>query len=193
MKTLERIRKTDLARQTREVIRNVQRGQTALIESHGQLEAALIDIVDYQIMRAVMHYHLHPAIVADAAELDETKGVALPSEQEQYNQVFAHYLTGRIDLLRAAELLNLSWLDLRTRCLRLDVPLQTTPPAPPEPLQNIEQVLEALAQSGVITPPRGYSTIEPPTDEEREALAQRWGKAGIKPLSEMIIEDRGDW
>ena len=30
-------------------------------------------------------------------------------------------------IMRAAELLSLSWLDLRTRCLRLDVPLRTAP------------------------------------------------------------------
>lgn len=193
MRTVERIRKTDLARQTREVIRNVQRGRTAVIESHGQPEAALIDIIDYQIMRAVMHYHLHPEIVLGETTIDEAKLTSLLSAQDQYDQVFAFYLAGRIDLLRVAELLKLPWLDLRTRCLRLDVPLRTTPPAPPEPLQNIEQVLEALAQSGVITRPRGHSTVKPPSDEERAELAQRWGQAGTKPLSEMIIEDRGDW
>jgi predicted HTH domain antitoxin len=36
-------------------------------------------------------------------------------------------MAGAISLGRAAELLGLSWLDLRTRCLRLDVPLRTAP------------------------------------------------------------------
>jgi len=38
-----------------------------------------------------------------------------------------HYLPAAISLPRAAELLDLPWLDLRTRCLRLDVPLRNAP------------------------------------------------------------------
>jgi len=47
--------------------------------------------------------------------------------EARYVLVFAHYLAGRISLARAAELLELSWLELRTRCIRLDVPLRTAP------------------------------------------------------------------
>ena len=57
MESVQRISKTDLARNTREVLNTVMRGQTALIESHGKAEAAIIDIVDYLILRAVMRYH----------------------------------------------------------------------------------------------------------------------------------------
>ena len=52
MEYLQRVRKTDLARNTRQVIRNVQRGQTVLVESHGQAEAAIMDILDYRILRS---------------------------------------------------------------------------------------------------------------------------------------------
>ena len=52
-----RISKTDLARNTRQVINDVLRGQAAFIESHGKPEAAIIDIVDYRILHAVMRYH----------------------------------------------------------------------------------------------------------------------------------------
>lgn len=37
----------------------------------------------------------------------------------------AHYLAGVISLSRAAELLQLSWLNLRTRLLRLGIPKRT--------------------------------------------------------------------
>lgn len=37
---VQRVRKTDLARNTHQVIRAVQRGQTAVIENHGEPEAA---------------------------------------------------------------------------------------------------------------------------------------------------------
>ena len=46
MEFLAYISKTDLARKTRQVIRSVQRGQTVIIESHGQPEAAILDIPD---------------------------------------------------------------------------------------------------------------------------------------------------
>jgi len=52
---------------------------------------------------------------------------ALDAPQDRVNTVLAHYLAGAISLGRAAELLGLSWLDLRTRFLRLDVPLRTAP------------------------------------------------------------------
>ena len=52
--------KTELARKTRQVLREVQRGYTVLIESHGQAEAVILDIVDYRIVRGFMAYHTRP-------------------------------------------------------------------------------------------------------------------------------------
>ena len=57
MASIQRVSKTELARSTRQVMREVQRGYTVLVESHGQAEAAIMDIVDYGIMRAVLAYH----------------------------------------------------------------------------------------------------------------------------------------
>jgi hypothetical protein len=124
---ITRVRKTDLARNTRQVIRTVQRGQTAVIESHGQPEAAIIDIVDYRILRAVMRYHALRPEINVAAGLTDEKVAALADTQDHYNTVMAHCLAEAVSLGRAAELLGLTWLDLRTRCLRLDVPLRTAP------------------------------------------------------------------
>ncbi|MEW5987979.1 MAG: hypothetical protein AB1791_15205 [Chloroflexota bacterium] len=55
---------------------------------------------------------------------------------------------------------------------------------------ELEQILQLLADTGLITPPRGYSDIEPPLDEERRELAQLLGTG--KPLSEIVIEERGE-
>jgi len=55
-----RVRKTDLARNTSRIIRNVLRGQPAVIESHGQPEVAIVDVADYLILRAVARYHENP-------------------------------------------------------------------------------------------------------------------------------------
>jgi hypothetical protein len=124
---IKRVRKTDLARNTRQVINAVQRGQTVVIESYGQPEVAIIDILDYRILRAVMCYYAQRPVIQVEAGLQDQKVTALMDPQARYDLVLAHYLAGAISLARAAALLDLSWLDLRTRCLRLDVPLRTAP------------------------------------------------------------------
>jgi hypothetical protein len=127
MQSIQRVRKTDLARSTRQVINNVLRGQTAVVESHGQPEVAIMDIVDYRITRAVMRYY------AQQPEIDVEEGLAdqqvagTSDPQERFNLVLAHYLAGAISLDRTGELLELPWVDLRTRFLRLDVPLRVAP------------------------------------------------------------------
>ncbi|MDY0020026.1 MAG: antitoxin family protein [Anaerolineae bacterium] len=60
-------------------------------------------------------------------------------------------------------------------------------------LNEIENVLTQLVEAGVITPPIGYSTAKPVSEQERWELADRLGQAPGKPLSEIIIEGRGAW
>lgn len=127
MEFTQHVGKTELARKTRQVIDAVRRGQTAIVETHGQPEVAIVDIIDYRILRAVMHYYAQrPEIDLEAGPSEEDV-TQLPETQARYNLVLAHYLAGTISLTRAAELLQLPWLDLQTRCLRLDVPLQAGP------------------------------------------------------------------
>lgn len=141
MEATIRISKTDLARNTRQVINDVLRGQAAFIESHGKPEAAIIDIVDYRILRAVMRYYTaRPRIDPDTG-LPEADLRRHQDAQARYNQVMAHYLAGSISLGRAAELLGTSWLDLRTRCLRLDVPLPAVPASQAEAKADMEMAL----------------------------------------------------
>jgi predicted HTH domain antitoxin len=116
-----------LARNTRQVINSVLRGQPAVVESYGQPEVAIIDIADYYIVRAVMRYYAHQPEIDPEAGLSDQEIEAISDPQERFDLVLAHYLAGAISLGRAAELLDLSWLDLRTRCLRLDVPLRVGP------------------------------------------------------------------
>lgn len=124
---LKHVSKTDLARHTRRVISTVQRGHTAVIESHGEPEAAIIDITDFRILRAVMRYCAQQTEIDVAGGLTDDAVAPLSDLQERYNLVMAHYLAGAISLSRTAELLDLPWLDLRTRFQRLDVPLRTAP------------------------------------------------------------------
>ena len=119
--------KTELARNTRQIIRAVQRGQTVVIEHHGQPEVAIIDIADYHILLALAHYYAHPPQVETGGGLSDEAVAGQTSLQAQFDLVLAYYLAEEISLSRAAELLDLPWLDLRTRFLRLDVPLRPAP------------------------------------------------------------------
>lgn len=127
MDTMYHAGKTELARNTRQIIRAAQRGQTVVIEHHGQPEVAIIDIADYHILRAFAHYHAHPPHVETGGGLSDEAVAAEPSLQAQYDLILAYYLADEISLSRAAELLGLPWFDLRTRFLRLDVPLRLAP------------------------------------------------------------------
>jgi predicted HTH domain antitoxin len=140
MTVIQRVSRTDLARNTRRVLRDVQRGRTALIESHGEPEAALLDIVDYRILRAVMRYYAESPVIDPEIGLSEAAVQALNDLNERYALVFGHYLGESISLARAAELLDMSWLELRTRCLRLDVPLRTAPQDAAEATSDVDVI-----------------------------------------------------
>mgnify|MGYP000549809360 CR=1 FL=1 len=72
------------------------------------------------------YYSQQPVIDVEQGLAD--RRVALASDaQDRYNLVLAHYLAGSISLGRASELLELPWLDLRTRFQRLEVPLRVAP------------------------------------------------------------------
>ncbi len=53
-----------------------------------------------------------------------TQGVFMNADKDSWDLVLAHYLAQSISLARAAELLELSPFELRTRFQRLDVPLR---------------------------------------------------------------------
>jgi prevent-host-death family protein len=124
--------KTELSRNTRQIIRAAQRGQTVVIEHHGQPEVAIIDIADYHILRALAHYYAHATQIESGSGLSDEAVAAQPDLQAQYDLVLAYYLAEEISLGRAGELLDLPWIDLRTRFLRLDVPLRIGPADPDE-------------------------------------------------------------
>jgi len=95
MEIIQHVRKTDLARNTRQIIRKVQRGQTILIENHGQAEVAILDIVDYYILRALVAYCTHPPLLSrKGISKDDITGMEDP--RSAYDLVLASYLAGRI-------------------------------------------------------------------------------------------------
>lgn len=58
--------------------------------------------------------------------------------------------------------------------------------------ENVEQIFQTLYEAGILTPPQGFSEYEPVPDEEQHKLAKVLGKATNRPLSEIVIEDRGE-
>jgi hypothetical protein len=139
---IQRVRKTDLTRHTRKILSSIQRGQTVVVEHHGQAEVAIMDILDYRIQRAFIYYYSQsPKIIDEAGLADE--GVAeIQDEQQKCNLILSHYLAENINLNRSAELLGIPWLDLRTRFLRLGIPLRVAPTNLEELTSEIEGASE---------------------------------------------------
>jgi len=56
-----------------------------------------------------------------------------------------------------------------------------------------DQIIQLLIQSGLLTPPSGSSKVKAVSTKERQRIADVLGKATTKPLSQVIIEERGEW
>ena len=97
-----------------------------------------MDIMDYYLLRAVIYFYAsQPKIDPDVGPGDEIVA-SKKSAQERANLIVAHYLAGAISLSRASELLDLTWLDLRTRFLRLDIPVRTAPTSDEDIVGDLE-------------------------------------------------------
>jgi hypothetical protein len=105
-----------------------------------------MDIVDYRITRAVMRYYAQQPKINVEQGLSDQQVTGTLDPQERFNLILAHYLAGAISLGRAADLLDLPWVDLRTRFQRLDVPLRMAPSDLQEAKLDIE-VAEAWAKT----------------------------------------------
>jgi hypothetical protein len=77
------------------------------------------------------------------------------------------------------------------------VRIQVLPEAPDvseEPGDDTDALVKGLVAKGLMRP-RSHGPIppDPVLAEERNALADRLGRAPGKSASEMVIEDRGEW
>jgi hypothetical protein len=144
---VQHIREADLGSAAREALEAVRRGELVVIDGDGREEAAIVDLVDHRILRAAARYHAErPEIDPDAGLSDQA--VAKASDpQVRYDLVWAHYLAGAISLARAGELLGLAWIDLRTRCRRLGLPIRTGPETIEELLDEVAAMQRRLASS----------------------------------------------
>ncbi len=58
---------------------------------------------------------------------------------------------------------------------------------------DIQQALQTLIATGLVTPPPHCPDVELVSEEARWELAQQMGQRPGKPLSEIIIEERGPY
>jgi predicted DNA-binding antitoxin AbrB/MazE fold protein len=56
-----------------------------------------------------------------------------------------------------------------------------------------EALIRVLVEEGLVEPPEVDDGPDPVSAEERQYLADLLGRAPGKPLSELVIEDRGEW
>lgn len=62
---------------------------------------------------------------------------------------------------------------------------------PDETPSSTEEIIQSLAAAGKITLPSRRGDVDPVSEEARRELAQRLAQCPGKPLSEIIIEERG--
>jgi hypothetical protein len=141
----QRISKTDLARSTHQVIREAQRGYTVLVENHGQPEVAIVDIIDYQLQRAAMHFFGFPKEYEQDVEISDSVLKSLPADQDRFNLVMGHYLALHISIGCSAELLGMSPAELKVRLMRSGIPLRMGPESQEE-LGNEMRVIKKSLQ-----------------------------------------------
>lgn len=147
------ISRTDLARSTRQTLEQVRRGQTVLVESYGEEQVAIVDALDYRLLRAVALYRARqdapaqdPTAVPQglsAAAVETAVSTAQGDPQAAWNLIIAAYLDGHVSLGRAADLLGQSRFELTARFNRLGLPLRLGEMSP-DALQAEEDALRDL-------------------------------------------------
>jgi prevent-host-death family protein len=99
---------SDLSQRTREILDRVHEGELAVVASGGEERIVLLDALDYRLLRAL----------AVCATGEEVNGGLLEA------RVLRDYLAEKINLGKAAELLQLSRFELEESFQRLGVPLR---------------------------------------------------------------------
>jgi prevent-host-death family protein len=126
------VSRTELARNTRDIVDQVRKGQTIVVQSYGEDQVVLLDALDYRLLRALANY----AVKAKP----ESGG-------ESLTEVVHAYFDERISLAKAAEILGLSRFELMERFERLGVPLRLGPTT----LEEAQEEVSA-AQDGQASP-----------------------------------------
>jgi hypothetical protein len=121
-KEIFKVTRTDLVRDAGEVFDSLMRGGMAMIEKRGKPQAILIDIYDFYSLRAAAAYGIQE-VKLSPEELDEFVNSG-PGEDELHVKVIGQYLAEGITLEEAAKLLGIPSPELKSRFLRLHLPIR---------------------------------------------------------------------
>ena len=140
------ISRTELARNTRKIIDDARRSGPVVVESYGQQQVAVLDIIDYRLLKAVAAWQPDPtapysdpdALPAGVDLQDNGPDESDSDMQATWNRILGAYLDVNISLGRTAELLNISRFELQDCLNRLDLPLRLGPASIEDALREID-------------------------------------------------------
>jgi hypothetical protein len=118
----QKVTRTDLVRDSGEVFDNLLRGRAVLVEKHGKPQAVLMDIYDFYGLRAAAYYGIQEEKMSPE-DLDAFVKNG-PEEEEVHVKVIGEYLAEGITLEKAAALLGITSLELKSRFIRLQLPVR---------------------------------------------------------------------
>ncbi len=119
------VSRTDLARNTREIVDQVRKGHTIFVQSYGEDQIVLLDLFDYKILKALVDYALRETNALQVGDV---------------NEVMRLYLDEQISLAKASEMVGLSRYELMEHFERLGIPLRLGP-------ETLEDALEEMASA----------------------------------------------
>lgn len=119
---LLKVTRTELVRDSGEIFDSLLRGRVAMIEKRGKPQAILIDVYDFYSLRAAAFHGIHKVKLSKKALEEFIKSG--PGEDELHVKVIGQYLAKGITLEKAAELLGITSLELKSRFLRLNLPIK---------------------------------------------------------------------
>lgn len=119
------ISRTDLARNTREIVDQVRNGHTIFVQSYGEDQIVLLDVLDYKILKGMVDYALR-----------ETRDL----QTTDVSEVMRLYLDEQISLEKVSEMLGVSRYELMEHFERLGIPLRLGP-------ESIEEAQEEIASA----------------------------------------------
>ncbi|MDZ4768630.1 MAG: UPF0175 family protein [Chloroflexota bacterium] len=122
------ISRTDLARSTREIIEQVRKGETIMVQSYGEDQIVLLDAIDYRLLKAA------------AAVFDDAPG----GHPDAMKEALRRYLAKDISLAKAAELLGTNRFELMERFDRLGIPIRNASATIEEARQEADVALSLI-------------------------------------------------
>lgn len=126
------VSRTDLARNTREIVDQVRKGHTIFVQSYGEDQIVLLDFLDYRILKALVDYALQETSDLQAGDV---------------NEVMRLYLDEHISLAKASEMLGLSRYELMEHFERLGIPIRLGPEALADAQEEVAAAQHATTEA----------------------------------------------